>query len=101
MVWKEVSLDKCSLNEQNDAQNEIDILALLDHKNIISYFNHFVDEHTLFIEMEYANGEVIILSVFLSPSFLLPRPTLKVSQRYIFLKVDDLLHSKPPNLSQL
>ncbi|KAJ8045487.1 Serine/threonine-protein kinase Nek9 [Holothuria leucospilota] len=58
VVWKEVSLDKCSQKEQDDSQNEIDILALLDHPNIISYFNHFLDTDsmTLFIEMEYANG---------------------------------------------
>lgn len=60
VVWKEVSLGKCTESEQNDAHNEIDILSLLDHPNIISYYNHFWDceTRTLFIEMEYANGEM-------------------------------------------
>ena len=40
-----------------NALNEVKILAILDHPNIISYLNHFSDSSTLYIEMEYANGE--------------------------------------------
>ncbi|XP_033102475.1 serine/threonine-protein kinase Nek9-like isoform X2 [Anneissia japonica] len=56
VVWKEVNLKRCPLKERHGAQNEIDILSMLNHANIITYYNHFLDEDTLFIEMEYANG---------------------------------------------
>ncbi|XP_063957945.1 serine/threonine-protein kinase Nek9-like isoform X1 [Lytechinus pictus] len=56
VVWKEVNLTRCSERVMYDAQNEIEILSMLNHANIISYFNHFLDEQSLFIEMEYANG---------------------------------------------
>ncbi|KAL8568793.1 hypothetical protein ACOMHN_000076 [Nucella lapillus] len=56
VVWKEVNLAILSDKARKDSQNEIDILSLLNHANIVSYYNHFVDEDTLFIEMEYANG---------------------------------------------
>ncbi|XP_071962809.1 serine/threonine-protein kinase Nek9-like isoform X2 [Antedon mediterranea] len=29
---------------------------MLNHANIVTYYNHFLDAETLFIEMEYANG---------------------------------------------
>ncbi|CAG5121379.1 unnamed protein product, partial [Candidula unifasciata] len=56
VVWKEVNLARVNEKQQRDSQSEIDILSLLNHANIISYYNHFIDENTLFIEMEYANG---------------------------------------------
>ncbi|XP_052769678.1 serine/threonine-protein kinase Nek9-like isoform X2 [Mya arenaria] len=42
--------------ECRDANNEIDILFLLNHANIVTYYNHFMDGSTLLIELEYANG---------------------------------------------
>ncbi|XP_012945754.1 serine/threonine-protein kinase Nek9 [Aplysia californica] len=56
VVWKEVNLGRLNEKQRRDSQNEIDILSFVNHANIISYYNHFVDEDTLFIEMEYANG---------------------------------------------
>ncbi|ELT98381.1 hypothetical protein CAPTEDRAFT_123865 [Capitella teleta] len=56
VVWKEVELTKLSEKERRDAQNEIDILSILNHANITSYYNHFLDGEMLLIEMEYANG---------------------------------------------
>ncbi|ESO90142.1 hypothetical protein LOTGIDRAFT_123903 [Lottia gigantea] len=56
VVWKEINLSNCGDKERRDSQNEIDILSLMDHANIVSYYNHFIDGDTLFIEMEYANG---------------------------------------------
>lgn len=58
MVWKEVDLTRLSEKERRDALNEIVILALLQHDNIIAYYNHFMDNTTLLIELEYCNGEV-------------------------------------------
>jgi len=57
VVWKEVELERLGEKEKRDAQNEIDILSILNHPNIVSYYNHFLDGSTLLIEMEYADGK--------------------------------------------
>lgn len=57
MVWKEVDLKSLSEKESRDVMNEISILSMLEHDNIIAYFNHFMDNKSLFIELEYCNGE--------------------------------------------
>ncbi|XP_029973155.1 serine/threonine-protein kinase Nek9 [Salarias fasciatus] len=56
VVWKEVDLNSLSEKERRDVMNEISILSILEHKNIIAYFNHFIDKNTLLIELEYCNG---------------------------------------------
>ncbi|KAH3848007.1 hypothetical protein DPMN_090343 [Dreissena polymorpha] len=56
VVWKEIKMARLSEKERRDACNEIEILFLLNHANIITYYNHFMDEDTLLIELEYANG---------------------------------------------
>lgn len=57
MVWKEVDLNSLSEKERRDVMNEISILSILEHNNIIAYFNHFMDKNSLFIELEYCNGK--------------------------------------------
>lgn len=59
MVWKEVDLNSLSEKERRDVMNEISILSMLEHNNIIAYFNHFMDKNSLFIELEYCNGKKI------------------------------------------
>ncbi|XP_068194613.1 serine/threonine-protein kinase Nek9 isoform X1 [Antennarius striatus] len=56
VVWKEVDLNSLSEKERRDVMNEISILSMLEHKNIVAYFNHFMDKNSLFIELEYCNG---------------------------------------------
>lgn len=60
MVWKEVDLNSLSEKERRDVMNEINILSMLEHNNIIAYFNHFMDKNSLFIELEYCNGKKIL-----------------------------------------
>lgn len=60
MVWKEVDLKSLTEKESRDVMNEITILSMLEHNNIIAYFNHFMDNKSLFIELEYCNGKVIL-----------------------------------------
>lgn len=57
VVWKEISLSRLSEREKKDSLGEVDILSILNHANIITYYNHFLDEGTLMIEVEYANGK--------------------------------------------
>ncbi|XP_072313887.1 serine/threonine-protein kinase Nek9 isoform X2 [Eucyclogobius newberryi] len=56
VVWKEIDLNALSEKERRDVMNEISILSILEHNNIIAYFNHFMDQNTLLIELEYCNG---------------------------------------------
>lgn len=56
VVWKEINTAKLGEKEKRDALNEIEILFFLNHANIITYYNHFLDGETLLIELEYANG---------------------------------------------
>jgi NIMA (never in mitosis gene a)-related kinase len=51
-----VDLSKADEKERSNAMREIDILSLLNHPNIVAYFNHFMDDNLLLIEMEYCNG---------------------------------------------
>ncbi len=41
---------------RNEAFAEVEILSMLDHANIISYFKHFISDDTLYIELEYAKS---------------------------------------------
>ena len=52
-----MDLRRLTDKERRDAQNEIDILSILNHTKVVSYYNHFLDGETLLIEMEYANGK--------------------------------------------
>lgn len=63
VVWKEVDLNSLSERERRDVMNEISILSILEHNNIIAYFNHFMDKNTLLIELEYCNGKKILYNV--------------------------------------
>lgn len=56
VVVKEVNLSRASEKERIDAEKEVDILSLLNHTNIVTYFNHYIDGTSLLIEMEYCNG---------------------------------------------
>ena len=60
VVWKEVNLNRLSERDRRESQNEIDILAMLNHANIVSYYNHFMDENTLLIEMEYVSRRCML-----------------------------------------
>lgn len=55
-----MDLNSLSEKERRDVMNEISILSILEHNNIIAYFNHFMDKNSLFIELEYCNGKKIL-----------------------------------------
>ena len=57
VVVKEVNLSRATEKERADAEKEVDILSLLNHTNIVTYFNHYIDGTSLLIEMEYCNGK--------------------------------------------
>lgn len=55
-VAKAVDSEPMSDKERRDIQNEIRILAAVNHPNIIRYHEHFLDGTFIFIIMEYADG---------------------------------------------
>uniref|UniRef100_A0A673K8C8 non-specific serine/threonine protein kinase n=1 Tax=Sinocyclocheilus rhinocerous TaxID=307959 RepID=A0A673K8C8_9TELE len=76
VVWKEIDLNCLSDKKRRDVMNEISILSILQHNNIIAYFNHFMDKNTLLIELEYCNAGVLhrdikTLNIFLTKTNLI------------------------------
>ena len=55
-VAKAIESAAMTPKEKRDVQNEIKILAAVNHPNIIKYHEHFEDGTLIFIVMEYADG---------------------------------------------
>ncbi|CCW59745.1 unnamed protein product [Phytomonas sp. EM1] len=55
-VAKVIDSTSMTEKEKRDVQNEIRILAAINHPNIIRYNEHFEDNTLIFIIMEYADG---------------------------------------------
>ncbi|XP_064645008.1 uncharacterized protein LOC135498610 isoform X1 [Lineus longissimus] len=56
VILKEINMHDLNAAERQLALNEVKVLAVLDHPNIISYYDSFEEDGVLMIEMEYANG---------------------------------------------
>lgn len=56
VVIKQISLTDLTSLERQLAMNEVVVFSKLHHPNIIQYFNSFIRNDTLLIEMEYADG---------------------------------------------
>lgn len=56
VVIKQIPVDDMGKDERFAALNEVKVLAMLQHPNIIAYYDNFVDQKTLMIVMEYASG---------------------------------------------
>ncbi|XP_014670621.1 PREDICTED: uncharacterized protein LOC106811496 [Priapulus caudatus] len=56
VILKEINMHDLSTAERQMALNEVKVLAMLDHPNIISYYDNFEEDGVLMIEMEYADG---------------------------------------------
>jgi NIMA (never in mitosis gene a)-related kinase len=56
IVWKEIALKKLSSKFRQEAFSEVEILSMLDHPNIISYYKHFIGDDILYIELQYAKS---------------------------------------------
>ncbi|XP_069103120.1 uncharacterized protein [Argopecten irradians] len=64
VILKEINMHDLNAAERQLALNEVNILAFLDHPNIISYYDSFEEDGVLMIEIEYADGGT--LAQFLS-----------------------------------
>ena len=56
VVIKQIPVDDLGKDERFAALNEVKVLAMLEHPNIIAYYDNFVDQKSLMIVMEYAPG---------------------------------------------
>ncbi|XP_075231807.1 serine/threonine-protein kinase Nek8-like [Lycorma delicatula] len=56
VVIKEINMTDLTAHERQMALNEVNVLSLLNHPNIISYMSSFESDGVLMIEMEYADG---------------------------------------------
>lgn len=45
-----------SVDERQASVNEAKVLSMLDHPNIVGYFESFLEEKTMTIVMEYVQG---------------------------------------------
>uniref|UniRef100_A0AAX7UB37 non-specific serine/threonine protein kinase n=1 Tax=Astatotilapia calliptera TaxID=8154 RepID=A0AAX7UB37_ASTCA len=52
----EIPVEQMSRDERLAAQNECQVLKLLNHPNIIEYYENFLEDKALMIAMEYAPG---------------------------------------------
>eukprot|EP00118_Oscarella_pearsei_P007211 m.34505 g.34505 ORF g.34505 m.34505 type:complete len:1380 (+) comp31989_c0_seq3:167-4306(+) len=56
VILKEINIMDLKSNERQLAVNEVQVLSMLVHSNIIAYYDHFEEDGKLMIEMEYADG---------------------------------------------
>ncbi|XP_078283301.1 uncharacterized protein LOC144608926 [Rhinoraja longicauda] len=56
VILKEINMHELNHIERQRALNEVKVLSMLDHPNIINYYDSFEEDGLLMIEMEYAEG---------------------------------------------
>lgn len=56
VILKEINMHDLTAAERQLAMNEINVLSMLDHPNIVSYYDSFEQDGVLMIELEYADG---------------------------------------------
>lgn len=56
VIIKQIPVEEMSKEERVAAKNEVQVLSMLKHPNIIAYLESFVEEKALMIVMEYAQG---------------------------------------------
>lgn len=56
VITKEIPVDQMSVEERQVSMNEAKVLAMLDHPNVIAYYDSFLEDKTMIIVMEYVQG---------------------------------------------
>ena len=57
VIIKQIPVEQMTKDERQVALNEVKVLAMLDHPNIIEYYENFLEDKALMIVMEYAQGK--------------------------------------------
>ena len=59
VIIKQIPLEYLRNKEERQAAlNEVKVLSMLDHPNIIEYYENFLEDKALMIVMEYAEGKL-------------------------------------------
>ena len=59
VIIKQIPLEYLRNKEERQAAlNEVKVLSMLDHPNIIEYYENFLEDKALMIVMEYAEGRI-------------------------------------------
>lgn len=56
VIIKQIPVEQMTKEERQSAQNECQVLKLLNHPNVIEYYENFLEDKALMIAMEYAPG---------------------------------------------
>ncbi|XP_006811323.1 serine/threonine-protein kinase Nek8-like [Saccoglossus kowalevskii] len=56
VIIKQIPVEQMTKEERQAAINEVKVLSMLDHPNIIEYYENFLEDKALMIVMEYAEG---------------------------------------------
>eukprot|EP00736_Rhodelphis_marinus_P010785 Rmarinus@m.11058 len=54
-VIKEINVFELDGERRMEAENEVNVLEMVDHPNIISYYDSFIEKHALYIVMDYCD----------------------------------------------
>ena len=57
IIIKQIPVEQMTKAERQAALNEVKVLSMLDHPNIIEYYENFLEDKALMIVMEYAQGK--------------------------------------------
>jgi serine/threonine protein kinase len=63
VILKQIPVEQMTKEERQAAQNECQVLKLLNHPNVIEYYENFLEDKALMIAMEYAPGRMLCLSL--------------------------------------
>ncbi|XP_026467712.1 serine/threonine-protein kinase Nek8-like [Ctenocephalides felis] len=96
VVVKEILLCELEAQEHANALNEVQILAAMNHPNIISYYNSQKLDDVLLIEMEYANGGTLS-QMLLQQNSRLPERTIlhllsQITSALLYMHANSILH---------
>ena len=58
VIIKQIPVEQMTKDERQAALNEVKVLSMLHHPNIIQYFENFLEDKALMIVMEYAQGKL-------------------------------------------
>ncbi|ESO08767.1 hypothetical protein HELRODRAFT_129966, partial [Helobdella robusta] len=56
VIIKQIPVEQMTKDQRLAALNEVIVLSMLDHPNIIQYYENFLEDKALMIVMEYAEG---------------------------------------------
>lgn len=74
IIIKQIPVEQMTKEERQAALNEVKVLSMLSHPNIIQYYENFLEDKALMIVMEYAQGYLLkSYSDFLSFTLTLPQ----------------------------